>query len=130
MINVLAVRVSIKFNLEEFLSNFVVLNCLQNRSAVYYNILVRKNRKVRCQRCKEELSGSIMTKITTCIYAFIIGMVNAYLYLKKKDILIPIVIHMSANIFVNILNSYNLYVLVIGIFLVILSTIIIRICKD
>ena len=49
---------------------------------------------------------------------------------KKKDILIPIVIHMSANIFVNILNSYNLYVLVIGIFLVILSTIIIRICKD
>ena len=38
MINVLAVRVSIKFNLEEFLSNFVVLNCLQNRSAVYYNI--------------------------------------------------------------------------------------------
>ena len=55
---------------------------------------------------------------------------NAYLYLKKKDILIPIVIHMSANIFVNILNSYNLYVLVIGIFLVILSTIIIRISKD
>ena len=55
---------------------------------------------------------------------------KAHLYLKKKDILIPIVIHMSANIFVNILNSYNLYVLVIGIFLVILSTIIIRICKD
>ena len=70
------------------------------------------------------------TGITTCIYAFIIGMVNAYLYLKKKDILIPIVIHMSANIFVNILNTYNLYVLIIGIFLVILSTIIIRNCKD
>ncbi len=70
------------------------------------------------------------TGITTCIYAFIIGMVNAYLYLKKKDILIPIVIHMSANIFVNILNSYNLYILIIGIFLVILSTIIIRNCKD
>ena len=70
------------------------------------------------------------TGITTCIYAFIIGMVNAYLYLKKKDILIPIVIHMSANIFVNILNTYNLYILIIGIFLVILSTIIIRICKD
>ena len=33
------------------------------------------------------------TGITTCIYAFIIGMVNAYLYLKKKDILIPIVIN-------------------------------------
>ena len=50
MINVLAVRVSIKFNLEEFLSNFVVLNCLQNRSAVYYNILGTKvkvdNKKV------------------------------------------------------------------------------------
>lgn len=70
------------------------------------------------------------TGITTCIYAFIIGIVNAYLYMEKKDILIPIVIHMSANIFVNILNSYNLYVLIIGIFLVILSTIIIRNCKD
>lgn len=70
------------------------------------------------------------TGITTCIYAFIIGIVNAYLYMQKKDILIPIVIHMSANIFVNILNGYNLYVLIIGIFLVILSTIIIRNCKD
>ena len=70
------------------------------------------------------------TGITTCIYAFIIGIVNAYLYMEKKDILIPIVIHMSANFFVNILNSYNLYVLIIGIFLVILSTIIIRNCKD
>ena len=32
------------------------------------------------------------TGITTCIYAFIIGMVNAYLYLKKKDILILVMI--------------------------------------
>ena len=70
------------------------------------------------------------TGITTIMYAFIIGLVNSYLYIKKKNILVPIVIHMSANIFVNILNSYNLYVLVIGIFLVILSTIIIRNCKD
>lgn len=53
MISVLAVRVSIKFNLEEFLSNFVVLNCLQNGSAVYYNILVRKNRKVRCKDARK-----------------------------------------------------------------------------
>ena len=77
MINVLAVRVSIKFNLEEFLSNFVVLNCLQNRSAVYYNILVRKNRKVRCQRCKEELSGLITTKVMALL---IIQMVKIFLF--------------------------------------------------
>lgn len=75
MISVLAVRVSIKFNLEEFLSNFVVLNCLQNGSAVYYNILVRKNRKVRCQRCKEELSGLITTKVMALL---IIQMVKIF----------------------------------------------------
>ena len=70
------------------------------------------------------------TGITTCIYAFIIGMVNAYLYLKKKDILIPIVIHMSANIFVNVLNIFNPYILIIVIFLIVLSVTIIREGKD
>ena len=75
MINVLAVRVSIKFNLEEFLSNFVVLNCLQNRSAVYYNILVRKNRKVRCQRCNEELSALLIIKMVK-IFLFTIPLLS------------------------------------------------------
>lgn len=70
------------------------------------------------------------TGITTIIYAFIIGLVNSYLYIKKKNILVPIVIHMSANIFVNVLNIFNPYILIIGIFLIVLSVTIIREGKD
>lgn len=66
------------------------------------------------------------TGITTIIYTFIIGLVNSYLYIKKKNILVPIVIHMSANIFVNVLNIFNPYILIIGIFLIVLSVTIIR----
>lgn len=70
------------------------------------------------------------TGITTIIYAFIIGLVNSYLYIKKKNILVPIVIHMSANIFVNVLNIFDPYILIIGIFLIVLSVTIIREGKD
>lgn len=70
------------------------------------------------------------TGITTIIYAFIIGLVNSYLYIKKKNILVPIVIHMSINIFVNVLNIFNPYILIIGIFLIVLSVTIIREGKD
>ena len=70
------------------------------------------------------------TGITTIMYAFIIGLVNSYLYIKKKNILVPIVIHMSANIFVNVLNIFNPYILIIGIFLIVLSVTIIRDGKD
>ena len=70
------------------------------------------------------------TGITTIMYAFIIGLVNSYLYIKKKNILVPIVIHMSANIFVNVLNIFNPYILIIGIFLIVLSVTIIREGKD
>lgn len=70
------------------------------------------------------------TGITTIIYAFIIGLVNSYLYIKKKNILVPTVIHMSANIFVNVLNIFNHYILIIGIFLIVLSVTIIREGKD
>lgn len=70
------------------------------------------------------------TGITTIIYAFIIGLVNSYLYIKKKNILVPIVIHMSTNIFVNVLNIFNPYILIIGIFLIVLSVTIIRDGKD
>lgn len=64
--------------------------------------------------------------ITTCIYAFIIGIVNSYLYIKKNNILIPIVIHVTANVFVNILYSFNLYIFITGAFLIVLSIIIIN----
>lgn len=70
------------------------------------------------------------TGITTIIYAFIIGLINSYLYVKKKNILIPIIIHISGNIFVNLITDFNLYILIIGLFLTILSCTIISTSKD
>lgn len=66
------------------------------------------------------------TNIITIIYAFIIGLINSYLYVKKKDITIPIVIHITINIFVNIFYSYNKYTLILGFILLLISLLIIK----
>lgn len=69
------------------------------------------------------------TGITTIIYAFIVGLINSYIYMKDNDIIKPIIIHMSMNTFVIFLTGYNLYVLILGILLIIISTFIIKVRK-
>ena len=64
--------------------------------------------------------------IITIIYAMIVGLINSYIYMKDKDIIKPIIIHMAANIFVNILTEYNIWILVFGIFLIVIGGLIIR----
>lgn len=64
--------------------------------------------------------------ITTIIYAFIVGIINTYIYTKDKDIIKPIIVHISMNTFVIFLTDYNLYVLLIGILLIFISTLIIK----
>ena len=66
--------------------------------------------------------------ITTIIYAFIVGIINSYIYMKDNNIIKPIILHMSMNTFVIFLTGYNLYVLILGILLIIVSTLIIK-CK-
>jgi len=70
--------------------------------------------------------GICHTGITTIIYATIIGIINSYIYMKDKDIIKPIIIHMSGNIFVNLLCSYNLTTLILGIIVIIISYFIIK----
>lgn len=70
--------------------------------------------------------GLCHTGITTIIYAFIIGIINSYIYMKDKDIIKPIIIHMAGNIFVNFLYSYNLTTLILGIILIVISYFIIK----
>lgn len=55
--------------------------------------------------------------ITTIVYAFIIGLFNSYYYVKKKDILVPITIHISANVVSSFLFDFNPYILILGIIL-------------
>ena len=59
--------------------------------------------------------------ITTIIYAFIIGLFNSYYYIKKKDILVPITIHISANIVSSFLFNFNPYILILGIILFVIG---------
>ena len=59
--------------------------------------------------------------ITTIIYAFIIGIFNSYYYIKKKDILVPITIHISANVVSSFLFNFNPYILILGIFLFVIG---------
>lgn len=70
--------------------------------------------------------GLCHTGIITIIYAMIIGIINSYIYMKDKDIIKPIIMHMSANIFVNLLCSYNLTALILGTILIIISYFIIK----
>ena len=59
--------------------------------------------------------------ITTIIYAFIIGLFNSYYYIKKKDILVPITIHISANVVSSFLFNFNPYILILGIILFVIG---------
>ena len=104
---------------EETLFRYSFINYLKNFNSTKMSIIISSIVFAICH-----------TGITTIICAFIIGLVNSYLYIKKKNILVPIVIHMSANIFVNVLNIFNPYILIIGIFLIVLSVTIIREGKD
>ena len=76
------------------------------------------------------LSGIIFglchTNIVTIIYATIVGLINSYFYLKYKNIIIPIVIHMSGNIISDFLIGYNTWILILGIILLIVSTLLIN----
>ena len=104
---------------EETLFRYSFINYLKKFNSTKMSIII-----------SSMVFGICHTGITTIIYAFIIGLVNSYLYIKKENILVPIVIHMSANIFVNVLNIFNPYILIIGIFLIVLSVTIIREGKD
>lgn len=55
------------------------------------------------------------------IYSFIIGLLINIIYEKNKNILSPILIHISANIIVIFLYEYNTYILLLSIICLILS---------
>lgn len=96
----------------------------------FMNKLRNFNKKVPSIIISSVVFALCHTGFITIIYAFIVGIINSYLYIKRKNILIPIVIHMTGNIFVNLLTDFNLYILIISLFLTILSCIIINVKND
>lgn len=92
--------------------------------------LINKFEVYFSRKCSVWLSTIIFalchTGIITIIFAFIIGIVNGYLYSTKRDILIPIFVHISANMITTFLFGYNGTILVLGFLLIIISYFIIK----
>lgn len=74
--------------------------------------------------------GLLHTGTITVIYATIVGIINSYIYMKDKDIIKPIIMHMSGNILVSFLTCYNFVTLLLGVFLIIISYFIIRCSRE
>ena len=91
--------------LEEMLFRYVFLNRLRNffttRNAILLSSLVFAL-----------LHGDIITMI----YAFIMGFIFAYVYVKYDNIKVSIMCHISANTIVIFLTSFNIWILLLGLF--------------
>lgn len=81
------------------------------------NKLSKFNNNTLCIIISSFIFAICHNNIITIIYAFIIGLFNSYFYIKKKDILIPIIIHISANVVSSFLFNFNPYILLLGIIL-------------
>ena len=85
------------------------------------NKLSKFNNNTLCILLSSFIFAICHNGITTIIYAFIIGLFNSYYYIKKKDILVPIIIHISANIVSSFLFNFNPYILILGIILFVIG---------
>lgn len=97
---------------EEVLFRYIFINKLSKFNNKYLTIIISSFIFAICHN-----------NIITIIYAFVIGLFNSYFYIKKKDILVPIIIHISSNIISSFLFSYNSYILILGIIMFIISLI-------
>lgn len=100
---------------EEFLFRYTLINKLEKFNSRFITILI-----------SSFIFAIIHTNIPTMIFAFIIGLVNSYFYINKRDLLIPICIHIFCNFISTFLYGYNIYILILGIILFIISNLIIR----
>ena len=91
--------------LEEMLFRYVFLNRLSNfftmRNAILLSSLV---------------FALLHGDIVTMIYAFIMGFIFAYVYVKYDNIKVSIMCHIGANTIVIFLTSFNIWILLLGLF--------------
>lgn len=65
------------------------------------------------------------TNIFSMIIAFIVGIVNSYIYVKKRDFSSICLFHIFVNLVSCFLCSYNIYILVLGTILFVISLLLI-----
>lgn len=60
------------------------------------------------------------------IYAFIIGLILSYIYIKYKNIIYPIIVHISANLMSIFITEFNIIALIISSIFLVLTLIYIK----
>ncbi len=91
--------------LEEILFRYVFLNRLRNFFTTHNAILL-----------SSLVFALLHGDIITMIYAFIMGFIFAYVYVKYDNIKVSIMCHISANTIVIFLTSFNIWILLLGLF--------------
>ncbi len=100
---------------EEVIFRYVLINKLKNFNSTKTTILL-----------SAIIFGLFHNNLITVIYAIVIGIVNALLYIKKKSLLPSILVHISANMMTQLLFDYNFFILILGCILFLLSLLIIK----
>lgn len=73
--------------------------------------------------------GIIHINMVSSIYAFIVGIISSYIYMKDKDFAKPLIMHIAGNITAIFLMGYNPVILILGIILTIIGFMIIKFKK-
>ena len=58
--------------------------------------------------------------------AFIIGIINGYIYIKTRDIIRISLVHISLNTISSLITSYNIVIFILGIILMIVAVLCLR----
>jgi len=66
------------------------------------------------------------SNIINMIYSFLLGVILNVVYVKNKNLLYPLIVHSSANLISIFLVGYNVYILLLGFVLLILSLLIVK----
>ena len=69
------------------------------------------------------------TDIITIIYTFLLGIILSYIYIKYKNIIYPITLHISANLMSIFIKEFNLTALIISIIFLVSTIIYIKKAK-
>ena len=95
---------------EEILFRYVFFNRLKNRFSIRKSIVISSS-----------IFGIIHFQVIRSLYAFIFGIFLSLVYEKKKNIIVPIIMHIAANSIVLFLEGFNPVILGLSIINFIIS---------
>lgn len=133
--NMIIFKLGIKFDVNTSIPIILNIICSSIVGPIFEELLFRYSLIEKLEKFNSKrniviisslIFGLFHKNVITMIYAFIIGVINSYFYLKERNIFIPIIIHMSGNIIASYLFDYNIWIFILGIILLIISFLIIK----